>query len=108
MIERVVPYEISKTLSDLGFKDKCVGYYNFAGWYSPSEIPSNPDTYSCEAPVWEQVKEWFLDKHDIYVNLVQKGDKFVVNLKEFDSYRDARLEALIVAINRLKYKLECQ
>lgn len=117
MVSRVVNYEIAKDLKDLGFKEKCIGYYNFAEWYFPSETPINPDTYSCNAPTWEQVREWFYDNHQLLLEVRLNNEKtgligvitnYTTGESETDNkintYRGVRYHVFCKAIEILKTK----
>lgn len=68
-----VPYEIAKILEEKGFDEKCIAHHVFeqpnnnyvfqVGCYFYREVKPN---YTL-APLYQQVVDWFLDKHKIYI-----------------------------------------
>jgi hypothetical protein len=69
MEELFVPYEIAIKLKEKGFDKKC-----FMWWYSPNQISDDlifrqykRDKDFCEAPVYQQVIDWFIENHKILI-----------------------------------------
>jgi len=88
MKEQFVPYEIAKKLEEKGFDEECLaGYYVFGGNkeqggdeqtepelfmdgydidYREAELNMHA-YYYCDAPLWQQVVDWFREKHGITI-----------------------------------------
>ena len=107
MNKQFVTYEIALKLKELGFDEKCLASYytdderNYAkdGTYDcrqkiSSSIDFDPfkeefdnfyinsnETYYVSAPLWQQVTDWFREKHSIFV--------FIDMGKYYDSYEGA-------------------
>lgn len=69
-----VSWELSKQLKDKGFDEKCLGYYNWKGkFYFMTMGLSNSDAEQAlpegtvAAPIYQQVVDWFREKHDTVV-----------------------------------------
>ena len=84
MKEQFVPYEIALKLKEKGFNETCLAYYNklpnhkefqLFGLNTPgqSEYTNrslwNKKDYACAAPLWQQVIDWFREKHQIEIVL---------------------------------------
>ena len=82
MKEQFVTYEIALKLKELGFDEECFGRYEGTDYYlekwngvklEPTHTTSQ-NTFSWQlasAPLWQQVIDWFREKHKIRVcNLV--------------------------------------
>lgn len=69
MKQLFVPYNLAIKLKEKGFDERC-----FEWWYSPTQMSndlifrqykSDPDF--CEAPIYQQVVDWFREKHNIHI-----------------------------------------
>ena len=69
MKEQFVPYEIAKQLKEKGFTEPCFGIYDKNGYlYTKGSIYSYlDDETNIIAPLWQQVIDWFRDKHSIMI-----------------------------------------
>jgi len=82
MKKQFVPYELALRLREKGFNERCV-----ASWLSKKfsfdgkEVLHIDERYGngqdqiymqipikCLAPLWQQVIDWFRDKHDIHIH----------------------------------------
>lgn len=78
MKKQFVTYEIALKLKELGFDEECFGYYSKQ--HDDSYflcIYQQEDEYSkerLEAPLWQQVIDWFREKHDIIINIFYEKD----------------------------------
>ena len=82
MEKQFVTYEIALKLKELGFDEECFGRYEGSDYYLEkwNEVKLEPthttsqNTFSWQlasAPLWQQVIDWFREKHKIRVcNLV--------------------------------------
>ena len=67
MIKEYVPYDIAVALIELGFSDKCLGYYELGGldgeWHlrRPQCVPYEDESI-VPAPLWQQAFEFFRGK----------------------------------------------
>ncbi|MCK9575719.1 MAG: hypothetical protein WC979_02290 [Candidatus Pacearchaeota archaeon] len=116
-----VTKEIAKEVVALGFDKQCFAYFK-------GKVPTPIDTDYVSfrglsdgltpAPLWQQVREWFLEKYSlnvcaepIYINVAIGSCSLcgycpkVGNIdftEEYDSYYAAREHAVLTAIKRLK------
>lgn len=83
-----VPYELALKLKEKGFDEKCFGFYRDEGnlqfWNITYNCRSNSDCvkiydsddgFGCTSPLYQQVIDWFREKHNIFI-WVEKGDSF--------------------------------
>ena len=99
MNKQFVTYEIALKLKELGFNEKCLASYytdderNYdkGGIYDcrrklSSSIDFDPfkekfdnfyinsnETYYVSAPLWQQVIDWFKEKHNMYIEITYEG-----------------------------------
>lgn len=126
-----VPFNIAKELKDLNFKEECLKFYLInqltgesnkilqrSGEVNKWSVDWNSYLSSrISAPLWQQVIDWFLDTHDIDIDvaLVVKGNKFntynvTVYLYErteivegtFSNRNDASAAGILKAIELIK------
>lgn len=70
-----VPYELALKLKEKGFNEPCLSYYFDDTLKHPSELTTTESQDKCQyittkgilAPLYQQVIDWFLDKHKIYI-----------------------------------------
>lgn len=99
MNKQFVTYEIALKLKELGFNEKCLAsYYTddernygkgdiydcrrklsssidfdpFKEEFDNFYINSN-ETYYVSAPLWQQVIDWFKEKHNMYIEITYEG-----------------------------------
>jgi len=76
MNKQFVTYEIALKLKELGFNEKCLGYFNRKGElicginvsdeaFLFTNIGKAPNC--CLAPLWQQVIDWFREKYNIHI-----------------------------------------
>lgn len=61
MEEQFVPYKLALKLKELGFNEKCFGYYADNKLYIHNSKSKN--YINLEAPLWQQAFDWFRKKH---------------------------------------------
>lgn len=127
-----VPYEMALKLKQLGFNERCVAHW----WW-----PKQPSLYIdqrfansqsqmkdgvkilCLAPLWQQIIDWFREKHQLFVLLCPERDNGfgfkILNIKtktnitheelgnfeiepRFDIYEEAREQAILKALTLIK------
>ena len=116
MKKEFVPYDLSLQLKEMGFKDKCFGfYYNKKFLYTHELSPIVGDGV-VDAPLWQQVFDWFryvmlLDnfitpywfidgeyKVKKYTYSIEPSNRFDeyfdCDSDQYDTYEEARLECL--------------
>ena len=71
MKDLFVPYEIALLAKENGFDDEC-----FEWWYSPTQRASDlifrqykGDKAFCDAPLYQQLTDWFREKHDLHISI---------------------------------------
>ena len=89
--ELFVSYQIALKLKELGFNEKCLGYFNSKGkfnfadcsrytdipfyyknskcetWLSTIFSTKKTKSKICVAPLWQQVIDWFREKYKLYI-----------------------------------------
>lgn len=66
-----VPYELALKLKEKGFNKPCLGYHNIAygddslGFSRGSGHLNSKDKIFPSAPIYQQVVDWFREKHEI-------------------------------------------
>ena len=78
-----VPYEIALKLKELGFNEECFGEYRqfdgdtpYLQLYQDIDSCSTDDadycyTTECLAPLYQQVIDWFREKHDFNIEILR-------------------------------------
>lgn len=102
-----VPHNIAKILREEKFNEQCFGYYdengefqffetddlmsvlckNFVSEFSNntnSEMKAAYPTFQCTAPLYQQVVDWFRNKHKIHIGFVPYYDYFYYHIKDFN------------------------
>jgi hypothetical protein len=116
MEKQFVTYEIAKALKELGFNEKCFGYFNEDKIIVFSIIDPNKRKEIIFVPLWQQVIDWFLDKYQLCLywkpDRPNIGDTEWVIEKQFDEGiiahgihmfpYDAREAAILEAIEIVK------
>ena len=83
-IKQFVTYEFALKLKKLGFDEECLGDY----YIIPNDKTPNPNgeflglkyedvssyTKLVSAPLWQQVIDWFREKHNIHISIYPKMD----------------------------------
>lgn len=109
-----VSYELAKLAIEKGFKDVCLAYYCSDGitMVNPTmrQLKRHP---FIGAPLYQQLVDWFLEKHDIFVEtlifdrgfleknkfcfqwrIYNKSEEWETNLTEYKSPIEALTKAL--------------
>lgn len=83
MEKQFVTYEIAKQLKELGFDKECMGFYITKYTYSDKVFESKffisedveqgvilrqAELY-CVAPLWQQARDWFREKHNLHITI---------------------------------------
>lgn len=108
MEKQFVPYELAVKLKELGFDEKCFGYYNshrqlrYQGQVDPLggmdvEEMSNTSLNSkyCSSPLWQQAFDWFLNEksHFSYIRIFNHYD-FGFSILKVDAAKATKKELL--------------
>lgn len=115
MEKQFVPYTESKEITDLGFEEKCLGYYykalehSFDDLRSGEEIIFNQgspihlnftgrardvnDVYLCKAPLYQQAFDWFRDNHGFTFTIKRHSDVYnIMEILLYDTEEDINLQ----------------
>ena len=116
MEKEFVPYEQALALKELGFDEKCLGYFTKNSLELREPYPLCGKTYS--AILYQQAFRWFREKYEISFYIWRK-DKNIFKIvlerpnqnsyffsDEFISYPEAELECLKKLIEIVKQKYE--
>lgn len=74
MEKEFVTYEQALALKELGFNEKCMGYFDVRlehqiGNFDFTEIKGYDESIAALSPLKQQVFRWFREKHECYANL---------------------------------------
>ena len=129
MKDQFATYEISLKLKELGFNEECLaiyinlvlkpiiqkpisGEFNYKFKSVRNSVIVNSE--NCSAPLWQQVIDWFRDKHNLDViissNLLGYGfiiynrypPKNILDNRVFQTYFEAREQAIFKALELIK------
>ena len=149
MREQFVTREIASALKEIEFDENCLaGYENYLDSYllhitvgkhtSVTKIPfykktSASNAHVLKAPLWQQVIDWFISEHDMFLNIFKwevkyylsdelQPPKYLFDLDKYsdytgdyiyqsitdelkyNSYKEAREQAILKAIEIIKEK----
>ena len=116
-----VTYDIACRLKEIGFTDECLGQYitehawimdlSEGSFYMVKSINTKLEKMHCSAPTWEDTKEWFIEKYDLYIDIRKTPNKeYIVfvedyiwvtpkrDIKRYSDYKEARTDAYLKAI----------
>lgn len=116
MKKEFLPYDLSLQLKEMGFKDKCFGFYYDKKFIYTHELSPIVGDGVVDAPLWQQVFDWFryvmlLDsfitpywfidgeyKVKKYTYSIEPSNRFDeyfdCDSDQYDTYEEARLECL--------------
>lgn len=111
-----VPYDLSLQLKEMGFKDKCFGFYYDKKFIYTHELSPIVGDGVVDAPLWQQVFDWFryvmlldsfitpywfidgeykVKKYTYSIEPTNRFDEyFDCDSDQYDTYEEARLECL--------------
>jgi hypothetical protein len=120
MNKEFIPYEQALELKELGFDEKCIGFYTLEGYYFPNTTPLNSLTYGCDAPLYQQAFRWFREKYNLICGVQYMGKNKInwwdihivghynIHYEEmcmkYQSYEEAELDCLKKLIEIAKNK----
>jgi hypothetical protein len=70
-----IPYELALKLKEKGFNEPCFGFY-IQGVLHP-KLPDST-TILLHAPLYQQVIDWFREKHDIFISPENRNEHLIV------------------------------
>lgn len=119
MENEFVPYEQALELKQLGFDEVCFGFYNnaIANVYIKQDFNDElREIYKgdFDAPLWQQAFDWFRIEHNLYGDVLWRGDMHTWCFKindfkdyshdfsevDYNTYGEAR-EACLIKIIKL-------
>ena len=104
-----VPYKQALELKKLGFDEDCQGFYTDDGIYFSNNTPIYSLTFSCKAPLFERVFQWFRNRYNLSVEIqtpIAENEKWNPSIHKihifgnhfdndgFDTYEEAQLACL--------------
>jgi len=118
MQKQFVTYEIAKSLKELGFDEKCLGYYRNPDEFFITEngrgFNYNKASWAISAPLRQQVMDWLEQFYIIEFRQVGEsywyelrdkesyGEKFTHISGTFNSKKERRVRAILKAIELCK------
>ena len=99
MEKEFIPFELAVKLKELGFDEKCLGYYikNSSLWCNWLDVKFNDDPsndkedFVADAPLYQQAFRWFREKYKLHHVIHQfnfKKDTDEEYLAEVDKIED--------------------
>ena len=99
MEKEFIPFELAVKLKELGFDEKCLGYYikNSSLWCNWLDVKFNDDPsndkedFVADAPLYQQAFRWFREKYKLHHVIHQfnfKKDTDKEYLAEVDKIED--------------------
>src|ERR1035437_942717 len=108
-----VTYDIACRLKEVDFTEECLGHHitehgrimdlSEGSFYMVKSINTKLERMHCSAPTWEDAKEWFIEKHDLYIEIRRTPNKdyivfvedyiwenFKKEIKRYSDYKEAR------------------
>lgn len=66
-----IPYELALIAKEKGFDEPCLGLYHKDGMFVVEKTESHNQYYGqiCSAPLYQQIVDWFREKHNISIEL---------------------------------------
>ena len=122
MEKEFVNYEIALALKELGFDEKCFGWYNWTGKDLSLTNNSYVDINPTPAPLYQQCWRWFREKklHNTFPSVIQtrswatlyrivewhpsNDSTSISESGYYDTYEEAELACLIKLIEIIKQK----
>lgn len=135
MQKQFVTYETALKLKELGFDEPCFGWFNEDGkllqlpnvnvfWNCNNQIHYNCKLTTlfkksrmlnmCTAPLYQQVTDWFREKHNIHISIPNYYDGWSIDIRGFkqninleyhsepgiclENYYEAREQAILKVI----------
>ena len=118
MQKQFVTYEIALKLKELGFDEPCLGRFVGENTFilDSGELSQkqNTTTYAPLSPLWQQVIDWFREKHNIHISIPNYYDGWSIDIRGFkqninleyhsepgnclENYYEAREQAILKAI----------
>ena len=122
MKNEFVPYDIALAMKELGFDERCLGYYyNYKGdWRLEYEDASDYGEYDeiVNAPLYQQAFRWFREKYDlkgypVYRSLLDDSEQWwdwliigeEITYKKYNTYEEAQDACLRKLIEIIKEEL---
>lgn len=124
MEKEFVPYELALKLKELGFNEKCFGWWSyingttasFYGYHCTNSelIELNSFNKNCTAPLWQQAFDWFRESYGLCNFINHSGGGYCSGWEDlgnnehgfgnYNTYEEARLECLKKLIKIVKKK----
>jgi len=131
IIEQFVPYKQAEQLKELGFDEKCFGFYqndeSLAIGLEEKDMQHftnkralKSETYQCIAPLYSQAFDWFREKYQLFSSIkpsfcnnsssiiflyyyINNNEDFTC-IVEYKTYQEAQLACLDKLIELVKEK----
>jgi hypothetical protein len=90
-----VPYELAVKLKEKGFDEPVLCYYNrehnLTSNISPKDwhlnLPYSVSEDCVKAPIYQQIVDWFLDKHNMYLTVTKdRIYKWYATFEKYEQY----------------------
>ena len=104
MNKEFIPYEQALELKELGFDERCFGFYNPRHEISKEPLYEhtggtfdnyNRTDYLVSAPLYQQAFRWFREKYDLFISIFHYENGYALNnLRRFDTHEEAEVALL--------------
>ena len=118
MQKQFVTYETALKLKEIGFDEPCLGRFVGENTFilDSGELSQkqNTTTYAPLSPLWQQVIDWFREKHNIHISIPNYYDGWSIDIRGFkqninleyhsepgiclENYYEAREQAILKVI----------
>lgn len=95
MKELFLPYELAVIAKEKVFNEKCLGYYDTGCQLIIAKSKDHKQYYQqrCLAPLYQQIIDWFRDKHKIHISIRANTNGVEFTSYEFTIFRVHRQTA---------------
>ena len=87
MKKEFVTYETALKLKEIGFDEPCLGRFVGENTFilDSGELAQkqNTTTYAPLSPLWQQVIDWFREKHNIHISIPNYYDGWSIDIRGF-------------------------
>lgn len=86
-----IPYELAKLAKEKGFNNKCFGYFNGQQLQIKFDYlmgPLDMNEPNLEAPMYQQIVDWFREKHSLIIITERDSGFFTAKVCDFSDEQE--------------------
>lgn len=80
-----VPYKLALKLKEKGFDEPCLAHWKWSPKFSEGVLyrlkfscTDKSNAHRCQAPLYQQVIDWFREKHSIFISPENRNEHLIV------------------------------